>query len=244
MPPVPHSISRVYSLLQRLRSLRHQVWYGISERVRRARGAFHETPARELPACPRTGTENSCVAQPLPGAVRAADERRHQRNQPRVPRHPRPGVGRMRAHPTRRRSSGSTAACGRRESSSCSITARAEAVLAQRKRVRYCAGFVHRNRTRTHLPRRRCLERPTFQPRDPLLLRRRPPGSRAAGQRHRLAIFVLINNLLYHRCRLVNFYLVRFWSPRRSGVNGHNPQSRFLRSRWLAFRFNLSCWHA
>jgi hypothetical protein len=74
--------------------------------------------------------------------------------------------------------------------------------------------------------------------------RRRPPGSRAAGQRHRLAIFVLINNLLYHRCRLVNFYLVRFWSPRRSGVNGHNPQSRFLRSRWLAFRFNLSCWHA
>jgi hypothetical protein len=45
-----HSISRVYSLLQRLRSLRHRVWYGVSERVRWSRGAFHETPVRELPA--------------------------------------------------------------------------------------------------------------------------------------------------------------------------------------------------
>jgi SAM-dependent methyltransferase len=39
----------VYSWLQRLRSLRHQFWYGISERVRWSRGVFHETPARELP---------------------------------------------------------------------------------------------------------------------------------------------------------------------------------------------------
>jgi hypothetical protein len=31
-------------------------------------------------------------------------------------------------------------------------------------------------------------------------------------------IFVLISDLLYHPQRLVNFYLVRFWSPRRSGV--------------------------
>jgi hypothetical protein len=50
MPPVPHSISNVYSLLQRLRSLRHRLWYDISERVRWSRGAYHETPARELPA--------------------------------------------------------------------------------------------------------------------------------------------------------------------------------------------------
>ena len=47
--PGPHSISRVYSLLQRLRSFRHRFWYGVSERVRWSRGAFHETPARELP---------------------------------------------------------------------------------------------------------------------------------------------------------------------------------------------------
>ncbi len=39
----------MYSWLQRLRSLRHQFWYGISERVRWSRGEFHETPARELP---------------------------------------------------------------------------------------------------------------------------------------------------------------------------------------------------
>src|SRR5260370_12871107 len=31
-------------------------------------------------------------------------------------------------------------------------------------------------------------------------------------------IFVFISKLLYHPRRLVNFYLVRFWSPRRSGV--------------------------
>jgi len=49
MPPDPHSISLVYSLLERLRSLRHRFWYGISERVRWSRGVLHETPARELP---------------------------------------------------------------------------------------------------------------------------------------------------------------------------------------------------
>jgi SAM-dependent methyltransferase len=48
-PPVPHSILLVYSWLQRLRSLRHRFWYGVSERVRWSRGVFHETPARELP---------------------------------------------------------------------------------------------------------------------------------------------------------------------------------------------------
>jgi hypothetical protein len=31
--------------------------------------------------------------------------------------------------------------------------------------------------------------------------------------------FVLLDNLLYYPQRLVNFYLVRFWSPRRSGVS-------------------------
>jgi hypothetical protein len=45
---VPHSISRMYSLLQRLRSLRHGFWYGISERMRWSRGAFEEIPAREF----------------------------------------------------------------------------------------------------------------------------------------------------------------------------------------------------
>src|SRR6202166_3104778 len=49
MPPLPLSISLVYSLLERLRSLRHRFWYGVSERVRWSRGVFHETPARELP---------------------------------------------------------------------------------------------------------------------------------------------------------------------------------------------------
>jgi SAM-dependent methyltransferase len=47
--PGPHSISRVYSLLQRFRSFRHRFWYGVSERVRWSRGAFHETHARDLP---------------------------------------------------------------------------------------------------------------------------------------------------------------------------------------------------
>jgi hypothetical protein len=40
----------MYSLLQRLRSLRHGFWYGISERLRWSRGAYEETPARELSA--------------------------------------------------------------------------------------------------------------------------------------------------------------------------------------------------
>src|SRR5271154_5237863 len=43
-----HSIRWMYSLLQRLKSLRHGFWYGVSERVRWSRGAFLETPAREL----------------------------------------------------------------------------------------------------------------------------------------------------------------------------------------------------
>jgi hypothetical protein len=38
----------MYSLLQRLRSLRHGLWFGVSERIRWSRGAFEETPAREL----------------------------------------------------------------------------------------------------------------------------------------------------------------------------------------------------
>jgi SAM-dependent methyltransferase len=39
----------VYSLMQRLRSLRHRFWFGVSESVGWSRGAFHETPARQLP---------------------------------------------------------------------------------------------------------------------------------------------------------------------------------------------------
>lgn len=42
----------MFSLFQRLRSLRHRFWYGVSERVRWSRGTFRETPARELPALP------------------------------------------------------------------------------------------------------------------------------------------------------------------------------------------------
>ena len=38
----------MYSLLQRIKSLRHGFWYGVSERIRWSRGAFLETPAREL----------------------------------------------------------------------------------------------------------------------------------------------------------------------------------------------------
>jgi hypothetical protein len=38
----------MYSLLQRLRSLRHGFWYRVSERLRWSRGALLETPAREL----------------------------------------------------------------------------------------------------------------------------------------------------------------------------------------------------
>jgi hypothetical protein len=42
----------VYSLTQRLRSLRHRFWFGLSERLRWSRGAFQETPALELPLLP------------------------------------------------------------------------------------------------------------------------------------------------------------------------------------------------
>jgi SAM-dependent methyltransferase len=38
----------MYSLTERLRSLRHGFWYGVSERIRWSRGAFTETPALEL----------------------------------------------------------------------------------------------------------------------------------------------------------------------------------------------------
>ena len=38
----------MYSWLQRLKSLRHGFWYGVSERIRWSRGAFEETPAGEL----------------------------------------------------------------------------------------------------------------------------------------------------------------------------------------------------
>jgi hypothetical protein len=40
----------MYSWLQRLRSLRHGFWYGVSERLAWSRGAVRETPARELVA--------------------------------------------------------------------------------------------------------------------------------------------------------------------------------------------------
>jgi hypothetical protein len=38
----------MYSWHQRLKSLRHGFWYGVSERIRWSRGAFEETPAGEL----------------------------------------------------------------------------------------------------------------------------------------------------------------------------------------------------
>jgi hypothetical protein len=38
----------MYSWHQRLKSLRHGFWYGVSERIRWSRGAFEETPACEL----------------------------------------------------------------------------------------------------------------------------------------------------------------------------------------------------
>ena len=38
----------MYSWVQRLRSLRHGFWYGVSERLRWSRGAFVEEPARVL----------------------------------------------------------------------------------------------------------------------------------------------------------------------------------------------------
>jgi hypothetical protein len=50
-------ILRKYSLLQRLRSLRHGFWFRVSERVRWSRGVFHEKPARELGFLPREQAE-------------------------------------------------------------------------------------------------------------------------------------------------------------------------------------------
>src|SRR5277367_2705908 len=38
----------MYSWVQRLKSLRHGFWYGVSERIRWSRGAYVETPARVL----------------------------------------------------------------------------------------------------------------------------------------------------------------------------------------------------
>src|SRR5882724_10690077 len=38
----------MYSLLQRIESLRHSFWHGVSERIRWSHGAFLETPAGEL----------------------------------------------------------------------------------------------------------------------------------------------------------------------------------------------------
>lgn len=38
----------MYPLMQRLRSLRHGLWFGLSERIRWSRGSFEETPALEL----------------------------------------------------------------------------------------------------------------------------------------------------------------------------------------------------
>ena len=49
LPPLAHSISRVYSWLQRLRSLRHRFWFGVSEHLRWSRGAFRETPSLAPP---------------------------------------------------------------------------------------------------------------------------------------------------------------------------------------------------
>ncbi len=39
---------QMYSWLQRIRSLRHGFWYGVSQRIRWSRGVFMETPALEL----------------------------------------------------------------------------------------------------------------------------------------------------------------------------------------------------
>jgi hypothetical protein len=50
----------MYSLLQRLKSLRHGFWYGVSERIHWSRGAFEETPAREL--CPVNSEQAERIA--------------------------------------------------------------------------------------------------------------------------------------------------------------------------------------
>ncbi len=51
----------MYSLLQRLSSLRHGFWYGVSEHIRWSRGAFEETPALELCAINREQAERIAV---------------------------------------------------------------------------------------------------------------------------------------------------------------------------------------
>ncbi len=48
-------------------------------------------------------------------------------------------------------------------------------------------------------------------------------------------IFVFNSRLLYYRTWLVNFYLVRFWSPRRSGVT--------LATTYKAGFFDPGGWH-
>src|SRR5271165_2876905 len=40
----------MYTFFERLRSLRHRFWYGVSERLRWSRGVFYEAPANALPA--------------------------------------------------------------------------------------------------------------------------------------------------------------------------------------------------
>jgi SAM-dependent methyltransferase len=40
----------MYTWFERLRSLRHRFWYGVSERLRWSRGVFYETPAHALGA--------------------------------------------------------------------------------------------------------------------------------------------------------------------------------------------------
>ena len=50
----------MYSWLQRLRSLRHRFWYGVSERVRWSRGTHYETPAGELTTL--TGEQSQRIA--------------------------------------------------------------------------------------------------------------------------------------------------------------------------------------
>jgi SAM-dependent methyltransferase len=50
-------------LLQRLRSLRHRFWFGVSERVRWSRGAHSEVPAGELPAQDAPASSRICLLQ-------------------------------------------------------------------------------------------------------------------------------------------------------------------------------------
>jgi len=47
----------MYSWLQRLKSLRHGFWFGVTERIRWSRGAFEETPVGELCTADREQAE-------------------------------------------------------------------------------------------------------------------------------------------------------------------------------------------